>query len=144
MIRAMATADGHKPSSDVTGVYMVAAATPPPTPQVGSAYDQGKDAYEHKNYAQARTLFGQACDAGELRACNYLGFLYAEGLGDAQDIEKARPVYQNACDHGNLSSCAGLGSLYENAGNNAEARKYFKKACDAGLAEGCSLLHGVQ
>jgi TonB family protein len=144
VIRAMATADGHKPSPDVTGVYIWSAATKPaPTTQVGSAYDQGKDAYEHKNYAQARTLFAQACDAGELRACNYLGFLLAEGLGGAKDVEKARPVYQNACDGGNLSSCAGLGSLYENAGNNAEARKYFKKACDAGLPDGCILLHDI-
>jgi hypothetical protein len=28
--------------------------------------------------------------------------------------------------------------------NNSEVRKYFKKACDGGLAEGCNLLRGIQ
>jgi TPR repeat protein len=141
----MATAESHKASPDITGVYIWSGSIKPaPTPPVESAYDQGKDAYDHKQYAQARTLFAQACDAGDLRACNYLGFLYAQGLGGAQDAEKAGTVYQNACDRGNLSSCASLGSLYQDAGNNGEARKYFKKACDGGLAEGCNLLRGAK
>jgi eukaryotic-like serine/threonine-protein kinase len=116
-------------------VLLRSASTKPAS--VRRTYDRGKDADNHKQYARARTLFAQACDAGELRACNSLGFLYAQGLGGAQDTEKARAVYLKACDLGNALSCAGLGSLYEDAGNNAEARKYFKKACDGGLAESC-------
>jgi eukaryotic-like serine/threonine-protein kinase len=148
-VRAMATAAGHKPSSDVSAMYTWAAikptppAKPPETPSE-TPYDQGKSAYDHKQYAQARTLFAQACDGGEARACNYLGYLYAQGLGGARDQQKARTIYQSACDQRNLSSCASLGSLYQDAGNNSEARKYFKEACDGGLAEGCTLLHGVQ
>jgi serine/threonine protein kinase len=145
VIRAIATAKGHEPSPDVTAVYIWSgAANPLPPPQAGSAFDQGKHAYDHKQYIEARTRFAQACDAGELRACNYLGFLYAQGLGGAPDAVKAGTVYQDACGRGNLSSCASLGSLNEDAGNNDEARKYFKKACDGGLAEGCNLLRGAK
>jgi eukaryotic-like serine/threonine-protein kinase len=161
VVRAMATAEGHTPSPDITGVYIWSGPTNTPVkpPEGGaqgsspaaqesatqqSPYDQGKSAYDHKQYAQARTLFAQACESGELRACNYLGYLYAQGLGGTRDAEKARSIYQNACDQGNLSSCASLGSLYQDAGNNTEARKYFKKACDGKLAEGCALLRGAQ
>jgi serine/threonine-protein kinase len=145
VVRAMAAAEGHSPSSDVTGVYIWSAAVRPAANPPGiSAYDQGKSSYDRKDYAQARTLFGQACDGGEMRACNYLGYLYAQGLGGTQSLQMAREVYQKACDQGTLSSCASLGSLYQDAGNTGDARKYFQKACDGGLAEACSLLREAQ
>jgi len=75
-----------------------------------------------------------------MRACNYLGYLYAKGLGGPQDTEKARDIYQEACDKGTLSSCASLGSLYQDSGNKDDARQYFRKACDGGLTESCSFL----
>jgi hypothetical protein len=100
--------------------------------------------YKQKRYVDARPLFVQSCDGGEMKACNYLGYLYAKGLGGARDTKKARDVYQRACDKGTLSSCASLGSLYQDAGNGEEARKYFNKACQGGVAEACGLLRGVQ
>jgi hypothetical protein len=152
VVRAMATADGHTPSSDITGVYIwsgaaQSAVTPPPTAPTAagiSAYDQGKSAYDRKDYASARKLFAQACDGGELRGCNYLGFIYAKGLGVQSDEVAAGKIYQKACDQGSLTSCAGLGSTYQDLGNGEEARKYFKKACDGGLIEACDLLRGAQ
>jgi TPR repeat protein len=117
-------------------------------PQAGGAddpvYDQAKASFDSKQYAQARTLFSQDCDGGGLKGCDYLGYLYAQGLGGAQDAEKAAGVFLKACTGGNLSSCASLGSLYEDAGNGTEARTYYQKACDGGLAESCKLLRGVQ
>jgi hypothetical protein len=145
VLRAMATAEGHSPSSDVTGVYIWSAiALPLPNPQTGSAYDQGKSAYDNKQYPLARTLFSQACNGGEKNACNYLGYMYAQGQGGARDQRKALEVYQKGCELGNLRSCVNLGSLFQDTGNNDEARKYFKKACDGGLTEACDLLRGVQ
>jgi TPR repeat protein len=79
-----------------------------------------------------------------MKACNYLGYLYAQGLGGLRDTKQAIIVYQRACDQGTLSSCASLGSLYQDARNIDEARKYFQKACTGGLAEACDLLRGVQ
>src|SRR5271157_82950 len=145
VLRAMATANNHRPSSDVTGVYIwLESARPAANPPWSSVYGQGKSSYDVKQYVQARTLFAQACDGGEMRACNYLGYLYAQGLGGPQSVQMAREVYQKACDQGTLSSCASLGSLYQDAGNTGDARKYFQKACDGGLSEACGLLRGVQ
>ena len=161
VVRAIATAPGHTRSRGITGVYLWSGATNPPpatpestapaqataaaqNPVQPSPYDQARSAYDHKKYDEARTLFSQSCDAGEMRACNYLGYLYAQGLGGARDAAQARTIYQRACEQKNLSSCASLGSLYQDAGNNSEARKYFKMACDGGLAEGCTLLRGAQ
>jgi TPR repeat protein len=112
--------------------------------QSPSSYDQGRNAYDQKQYAQARTLFAQACDSGEMRACNYLGYLYAQGLGGPKSVQQAQDVYQKACDKGTMSSCASLGSLYQNAGDNSNAGRYFQKACDGGLSAGCDLKNGLQ
>jgi TPR repeat protein len=100
--------------------------------------------FKQKHYSDARHLFEETCNGGEMRACSYLGYLYAKGLGGERDLEKARAVYQKACDQGILSSCASLGTLYQDAGNGEEASKYFQKACSGGVAEACELLRGVQ
>ena len=100
--------------------------------------------YKQKRYSDARLLFHLACYGGETKGCNYLGYLYAKGLGGAQDIQKAREVYQRACDQGTLSSCASLGSLYQDAGDDDNARRYFQKACIGGVTEACDLLRSVQ
>jgi ribosomal protein L32 len=112
--------------------------------------------FSQKQYKEARPLFEQACNGtdenglkyagfdGEIKACNYLGYLYAQGLGGAHDTKKARKVYQKACDQEILPSCASLGSLYQDARDSGNARKYFQKACDGGVAEACGLLSGVQ
>jgi outer membrane biosynthesis protein TonB len=147
-IEAIATADGHKPSSEA--FVLVLGSAGPNAPQLpgslqnASPYDQAKYSYDHKQYSQARTLFAQSCNSGEMKACNYLGYLYAQGMGGPQSVKQAQNLYQRACDQGTLSSCASLGSLYQNAGNTDNARKYFQKACNGGLSAGCDLLHGLQ
>jgi len=153
-VRAFAAGNGFQPSAEVSGLYLWFGTSRPSTPGAssasnlgappGSAYEQAKTAYDRKQYQQARTLFSQACDSGEMKACNYLGYLYAQGLGGAKNAQRANAVYSGACDQGNLSSCASLGSLYQNSGKVQEARAYFKKACDGGLKEACSLLSGAQ
>ncbi len=100
--------------------------------------------YKQKNYSDARKLFESSCNNGQMKACSYLGYLYAKGIGGPFNKQKAREVYQKACDRGVLSSCASLGSLYQDVGNNEEASKYFQKACNGGVTEACDLLHGVQ
>ena len=104
-------------------------------------YKQGKSAYDSQNYGQARKLFATACDGNEMGACNYLGYLYAQGMGGAKSVPKAQEIYLKACNQGNLLSCASLGTLYQDAGNNSQARIYYQKACDGGKA--CDLLHAL-
>jgi serine/threonine-protein kinase len=140
-IRAIATAVGRAPSSEVSGVYTWASAkllaAKPPEP---SAYDQGKAAYKSEQYAQARLLFAQACKDGVNDACNYLGYIYAQGLGGKPDVDAARKIYQKACEQGNLLSCTSLGTLYQNDKKYAEARNYFKQACDGETFDACNYL----
>ena len=100
--------------------------------------------YKQKRYADARPLFDQACNDGEMGACNSLAYLFARGLGGAHDTKMARGLYQKACDQGTLSSCASLGSLYQDAGDVETARKNFEKACTGGVTEACDLLHGLK
>ncbi|HME57545.1 MAG TPA: chitobiase/beta-hexosaminidase C-terminal domain-containing protein, partial [Terracidiphilus sp.] len=140
-IRAIAIAIGRAPSSEVSGVYTWAGAkllaAKPPEP---SAYDQGKAAFDSEQYDKARPLLTQACDGGELNACNYLGYIYANGLGIPPDTETARKIYQKSCDGGHLRGCLGLGTLDQNDHRYAEARKYFNKACDGKLYDACKYL----
>ena len=112
--------------------------------------------FNQKQYKEARPLFERACNGtdengfkyagfdGDIKACNYLGYFYAQGLGGSRDTRKAHDVYLRACDNGILSSCASLGSLYQDAGDDDNARRYFEKACDGGAAEACDLLRGVK
>jgi serine/threonine protein kinase len=100
--------------------------------------------YKQKNYSDARIHFESACNDGQMKACSYLGYFYAQGLGGARDTQKAQDVYQKACSQGNMSSCASLGSIFQDAGNSNEASKYFQIACNGGMVKACDLLRGVQ
>lgn len=113
-------------------------------PDFAEIENQAVALYKQKRYADARLLFDQACEGGEMKACNYLGYLYAQGLGGPHDRIKARDHYQKACDQGTLSSCASLGSLYQDAGDGDNAHKYYQKACNGGVAEGCEMLRDVK
>jgi serine/threonine-protein kinase len=146
VLRAMATAEGHAPSAEVTGVYhwgstAQTAANGAAPAAGGSAYDQCKSAHDHKQFGQARTYCAQACGSGNMGGCNYLGYMYAQGQGGAINELKAKEIWQKACDQGNWSSCASLGTLYQDDGNSDEARKYFQKACSHQVA--CDLLRGM-
>lgn len=155
VVRAIATAPGHSASDEVTGTY-----------RWWSAYDRGKEAFDQKLYPQARSDFNLACNSAQaairkcaqeacsgsqwanskrnVSACNYLGYLYANGLGGPREVGKAHEVYRTACENGNLAGCASLGSLEQDAGNIAAARTYFQKACSGGVSEACGFLRGLQ
>jgi serine/threonine-protein kinase len=144
-IRAMATAKGHQPSKEIAGAYTWTGPIPPVGKATGaSAYEQAEASYNHKQYAQARKQFAEVCDSGDMRACNYLGYLNAQGLGGPRNQQAAVTAYQRACDKGILSSCVSLGSLFQDSQDSDNARKYFKKGCDGGLAEACELFHNLQ
>ena len=109
-----------------------------------SDYTQGKSAFDHKDYAKARTIFTQACNGDNMNACNYLGAIYYQGLGVKADDVMARKIYQKSCDHENMLGCNNLGTVLQNLGNNTEARKYFQKACEGKVAAACDQLNGAQ
>lgn len=141
---------GTEPSQAVTTSGASAAS------HVAEIEQQAVALFNQKQYKEARPLFDQACDGtdengfkytgfdGDMKACNYLGYLYAQGFGGSRNLAKAHAVYERACNGGNLSSCASLGSLYQDAGDYDNAQVYFQKACDGGVNEACTLLRGVR
>ena len=143
-IKAIAIADGMNPSGIVINTYHFGQnAQQQSKDAAATAFEQGKSSYNHKQYGDARVQFSRSCDSGNSGACNYLGYLFAQGLGGARDLNRARTVYEYACAHGNMASCASLGAIYRDSGDDANAKTYLKQACDGGLAEGCNLLHSL-
>ncbi|PAF53920.1 hypothetical protein BKH42_03950 [Helicobacter sp. 13S00482-2] len=83
-----------------------------------------------------------ACNAGDVKACANLGWIYTNGLSGAPvSYFYAAKYYQVACDGGVLSSCNNLGILYQKGlGVPQDAQRaldLFAYVCDTGLQSGC-------
>ena len=76
-------------------------------------FNQGVNAANKGNYAQAAKLFEQACHGGIAEGCFNLGNLYAKGQGVKQDYEKATKLFEQACHGGDERGCYNLGVLYD-------------------------------
>jgi TPR repeat protein len=103
------------------------------------ALQKGNEAYDRKDYAEARSWLSNAADQGDAFAQNKLGTLYENGLGGPQDEKEAARLYRLAADQGNGSAQSNLASLYAEGGgglpkNDREAARLFKLAADQGIA----------
>jgi hypothetical protein len=96
---------------------------------------------------QTERLYQEACDAGDLVACNVFGVMLELGDGVSQDIPRAVLFYQRACEGGELVGCTNLGVLYEGGigvpMDVALARGLYRTACEGGETLGCSLRERV-
>ncbi len=122
--------------------------------------------YKRGNISKAVKLLGKSCDDGEMQACVNLGYIYTRGLSVKKEFAKGFALLKKACQSGNNKGCVVLGNaIMEEEGNlwyNFQrnkaptpkdikehekrldvGKKYLSKACDAGLAMGCSRLGGV-
>lgn len=111
-------------------------------PPVASAVlAQAQSAYDSGNFEQARQFYQQACEAGEMSGCRFVGTIYAAGKLGAPDYVQANEYYKKGCTGRDAIACAALG--YATAmGNgvskdNTEARRLFKLACDGDFIVGC-------
>jgi TPR repeat protein len=117
-----------------------------PSAAIAKALNDGKTAEAASRYAEARSLYAKACDAGDMEACRLLGSMYEDGRGGGVDFAKALSLYSQSCEGGDAFSCYGAGSMYENgrsvAADGVRARSYYRRSCDAGNslynAVGCS------
>ena len=104
-------------------------------------FNQGVNAYNKGNYAQAAKLFEQACNGGFARGCYNLGVLYDDGRGVKQNYAQAAKLYEQACNGSVAESCFNLGVMYGKGQgkrqNHSTAKEYFGKACDLGNQDGC-------
>jgi len=103
------------------------------------ALDQGKEAFRGQNFPEAVELFLQAANKANSEAMFYLGYLYDQGQGVAQDYERARDWYQKAVAAGNVEAMNNLGALYADghgvAKDYQQARLWYEKAAAAGSAD---------
>jgi TPR repeat protein len=107
-------------------------------------YELAATADRMKDYSSARTLYKQACQDGEARACTDLGYLWDYGHGGNKNERLAREYYQQGCNAGNSLGCTNLGFSLDNGigglTDHILARKLHERACEGGNALGCTNL----
>ena len=81
----------------------------------------------------------QDANAGDISACAYLGKMYYDGIGVAQNYNEAFKWYQKAADNGVTGAYTWLGVMYYNgqgvAQNYEKAFLWTKKAAENGAAD---------
>jgi len=86
----------------------------------------------------AQTDLRRACDAGDGKACDYLGWMHANGQGAVKDEAKAIALFGQACDLGVGRACGELGDRHAKGRgvkkDFAKSVEPYRKACE--LKEG--------
>jgi TPR repeat protein len=130
---------------------VAASATPPPKekPSAGcsdakACFEQGKAALAGHDDLKALSSFDQACTAGTLDACCFLGVMYGEGKGVTKSLEKAAAIYSKACAAGGALACVYEGRALSNGDgvpkDPAKAAAQWRQGCDGGNMLGCYFL----
>jgi TPR repeat protein len=120
-------------------VFAVPAPAPIPTTiDPDTALKTGIEKYRAKAYSEALPLLLRAGNAGKSEGAFYLGYMYDEGLGVAQDYALARKWYEQAATAGHPSAFHNLGLIY-GAGHGVPADytialEWYRKAAAAGNA----------
>ena len=96
----------------------------------------------------AAQLYVEACDAGDMIACNVFGLMLETGEGVPQDLPRAADFYQQACQGGELVGCTNAGLLHLTGSgvdpDAARAAGLFRVACEGGELLGCNLLRDLE
>ncbi len=92
----------------------------------------------------AERLYSEACNEGDMIACNVFGLMLEQGDGIPQDLERAASLYERACEGGAYVGCTNLGILFDTgAGVVASAERaegLYRVACEGGELLACNLL----
>jgi TPR repeat protein len=111
-------------------VLLVCAAVP----AFAEPFEDAKAAHNSGDYATALRLYRALADAGDLRAQNNLGSMYANGQGVPQDYVMAVSLYRKAAEQGLASAQTNLGFLYEQGQgvpqDYAMAVSWYRKAAE--------------
>ena len=68
--------------------------------------------YRHEEaFARACEIYAAGAAANDQRSIYWLGRMYRDGLGVAQDRRKARELFERASNHGNLFARSALSKL---------------------------------
>ena len=107
-------------------------------PVAAGSLEDGRAAYEHRDFAIAERLFRPLAEHGNAIAQYNLGVMYHKGEGVPQSYPHAVSWYRYAAWQGDASAQLELGLMcYNGQGtlqNYAEALTWFRKAADQGSA----------
>jgi tetratricopeptide (TPR) repeat protein len=104
----------------------------------GSAeLDQGKAAYDRRDYAQAMQWYQKAAARGNAEAEYNISWLYDNGFGVTANHAEAVRWYRKSAEQGNAQAEYEVGSDYDNypgPSDYAEAMRWYQKAAAQGNA----------
>jgi TPR repeat protein len=84
------------------------------------------------------------CAGGEPSACTGLARLLDRSIapGGREDPERTGALIRRACDLGDGEACliAGMQNAKRSSASRSERRRYYSRACDRGVADGCMYL----
>lgn len=102
-------------------------------------FNQGEAAYQQKDYVNAFQIFSKLANEYHeysAYAQNYLGYMYLNSQGVAQDYNQAMTWFQKAANKGNPSAQNNLGWMYLNSKGVAQdynqAMTWLQKAANQG------------
>ncbi len=100
---------------------------------VGLAYAEGRAVTQ--DFSKAAEFYTKAAEQGNVNAEYNLGTLYLNGRGVQRDPAAATKWFQKAAEQGDMNAAHCLGDvLYDNK-NFTEARNWYEKAANAGIAD---------
>jgi serine/threonine-protein kinase len=117
-------------------------------PEIAQIEKRAEALDNQQRYAEAKTLYQQACSSGNGVACMNIGVMYEDGNGVGKDFLRAAGFYSMACAQGSTDGCNLLGFMYETGAFGVEkdysrAMALYSRACSAGNANGCEGLGSV-
>ena len=102
-------------------------------------YADGATAYNDHRYAEARTLFLDAAEAGDVKSMLMLGLMYDNGMGDPRDAGLAFYWYSQAAVAGNARAMFNLYQMLEEGDgtyvDQKEATAWLEKSAEKGFPE---------
>ena len=102
----------------------------------GDDFQDGKDAYDRKDYKTAHRLWLPLAELGVAKAQHSLGFMYFVGLGIPQDFKEAVKWFRLAAEQGDADAQYNLGSMYDQGlgvpQDYKEAVRLYRLSADQG------------
>lgn len=100
--------------------------------------DEGVAAYRDKEYEKAAKLWTPLAEKGDAEAQYFLGTLFAEGKGVAQNDTTAFAWFERSANQGKAEAQYNVGASYA-AGTGVvksyeQAARWFRRAADQGMA----------
>ena len=117
-------------------VLLTICVAPSQKKQAKALLDEGIALYQKKDYRHAMPYFEQAQQAGHMKAPRYLGLMYLNGEGVAQNAQTAFAYFTQAAEAGDITGQYWLGYCYENGVGTekdmTQAVRWYQKSAARG------------